>query len=349
MVVETLTVVNWNACSIKNKLIELGGFLEAKKADIALFSETHLNPLRDSVYLPGFKIHRLDRTSSRGGGVAVAVRYGINHRLLPHFKLDFIEAIGVEIQTTMGPIVFIAVYCPKQCSKRNGTAVQLRNDIIKLTRRQGRYVIGGDLNARHGAWGNPKRNQNGVVLSEDLECGHYNILSPDLPTRVSSSGTRSFIDIYITNIGDNISHPVTHEELGSDHFPVLVEVGAQVENRRNFTRRDFHRVNWEAFKLSVDDNINYDRQLATREDIDGALEEVQLAISRAVEDNVREVPVTCKSVKIDSTTEKLIRLRNIYRRQFQRTRCPDKKISYRNLSEIIKARVDKIRNDNFSE
>lgn len=290
---EALTVVNWNACSIRNKQIEFGDFLRTKNIDIALLSETHLKPLRDTIYVPGYTLHRLDRTATGGGGVAVAVKWGTNYRLLSHFRLDLIEAIGVEVQTTMGPIIFVAVYYHTQCRKNDGSATKLRNDIIKLTRRQGKYLIGGDLNARHETWGNSKRNRNGIVLDEDLQCGHYNILAPDMPTRVSKTGTRSIIDIYLSNIGANVSLPVVYEELSSDHFPVLVEVGAGVENRRTFTRRDYHRVNWEAFKCSVDENINFDRQLETCEDVDAALEEVQLTISRAVEINVREVPVTC--------------------------------------------------------
>lgn len=349
MAIETLNVINWNACSIKGKQLEFGAFLNSKNIDVALLTETHLKPLRDNIYLPGFHVHRLDRTATGGGGVAVAVKFGTKHRLLPQFHLDLVEAIGVEVETTLGPIVFVAVYYPTQCKTNDGSATKLRNDIMKLTRRHGKYVIGGDLNARHETWGNSRRNRNGVVLNEDLQCGHYNILAPDLPTRVSRTGTRSIIDIFISNIGPSISLPVVHEELSSDHFPVLVEVGAGVENRRVYTRRDYHRVNWEAYKATVDENIDFDRQLVTSEDIDAAVEEVQLAISRAVEANVREVPVTSKSVQIDPTTLKLIQLRNIYRRQYQRTRCPDKKVSYRNLSEIVRARLNAIRNENFSE
>lgn len=61
---EALNVVNWNACSIKSKQIEFGDFLRTKNIDIALLSETHLKPLRDTIYLPGYTVHRLDRTAT---------------------------------------------------------------------------------------------------------------------------------------------------------------------------------------------------------------------------------------------------------------------------------------------
>ena len=130
----------------------------------------------------------------------------------------------MEVTTGVGPITIIAAYCPKQVNVRDGSATNLRSDIIKLTRRQGEFIIASDLNAKHQAWGNSRRNQNGLILFNDQQVGHYNILGPAAPTRLSRSGVHATIDLFISNMS-NITNPVVHQELSSDHFPVVVEVG----------------------------------------------------------------------------------------------------------------------------
>ncbi|XP_062563895.1 uncharacterized protein LOC134226861 [Armigeres subalbatus] len=74
-------LVNWNACSLKSKIIELKDFLEEKEIDVAFITETHLKA-EVNVNIQDFRIVRLDRPT-RGGGVAIALRYNINCRLLP--------------------------------------------------------------------------------------------------------------------------------------------------------------------------------------------------------------------------------------------------------------------------
>jgi hypothetical protein len=87
----------------------------------------------------------------------------------------------------------------------------------------------------------------------------------------------------------------------------------------------------------------------TTEDIDEAVEEIQAVIHLAQEENIREVPVNRKSITFDPITNKLVRLRNIIRRQYQRTGLRDKKICSDNLTKIIRSRVEELRNRNFSK
>ena len=187
---EIIKIANWNACSIRNKNYELVDFLNVHKIDIAIITETHLKP-EVNMFLPDFRFVWLDRAYSSGGGVAIALRREISCHLLPSFQLKVIEAVGLEVTTGVGPITIIAAYCPKQVNVRDGTATNLRSDIIKLTRSQGRFIIAGDLNAKHQAWGNSRRNQNGLILFNDLQVGHYNILGPAAPTRLSRSGVHA--------------------------------------------------------------------------------------------------------------------------------------------------------------
>ncbi|XP_065072801.1 uncharacterized protein LOC135697134 [Ochlerotatus camptorhynchus] len=203
---ETIKIANWSACSIKSKIIEFVDFLNKQNIDIAVITQTHLKP-EVNIYFPGFRLLRLDRTCSGGGGVALA----------------------------------------------GGSAADLRRDIIKLTRRRENGIIAGDLNAKHQPWGNSRRNQNGTFLNDDLQEARYAILAPDCPTRLSRSGVHSTIDIFINNMGDNISLPVTHQELSSDHYPVVAEVYATVESNRNDNVEAEVNDNYSNYELDVEE------------------------------------------------------------------------------------------------
>lgn len=57
------------------------------------------------------------------------------------------------------------------------------------------------------------------------------------------------------------------------------------------------------------------------------------------------VPMRKAPVKdIDAETKYLIQLRNVYRRQYQRTRDDEKKTAVNQLNKIIKSRLDILRN-----
>lgn len=273
---ESITICNWNACSLQSKMLEFIDFLDEHKIDICVITETHLKP-EVKIYFPDFRLVRLDRTEARGGGVAIALRNNINCRLLPSFKTKTIEAIGVEVSTSVGPITIIAAYCPKQAPQ-----LDFRNDLSKLTRRQGRFIIAGDLNAKHEAWGNACRNRNGIVVQKELDEGLYTMLSPDSPTRLSSTGSHAIIDIFLTNMATNIDQPVVINELSSDHYPVVTEVGSSVL-RHPTTKRNYHQANWQQFRQQVDSYVDYEAPLENPEDIDRQLQSIEEALTRARE------------------------------------------------------------------
>ncbi|XP_062713283.1 uncharacterized protein LOC134290228 [Aedes albopictus] len=169
-----------------------------------------------------FHLVRIDRCGSSGGGVAIALRSNINSHLLPSYQLKLLEAVGVEVSTTVVPITIIGAYCPKQ----------------------------------------------------DLEEGDYTILCLDAPTRLNRSGVHSILDVFLTNMPNNISKPVVHQNLSSDHFPVVAEVG------------NYHRIDWGRFQRCVDDNVDYEVHPQTPEDIDRQLHNIKAAISLAREQHV---------------------------------------------------------------
>ena len=62
-----------NICSIRNKIVDASEILTEHKLHVLATSETHLNPTinSDILKIEGYNMNRLDRGTSRGGGVAI--------------------------------------------------------------------------------------------------------------------------------------------------------------------------------------------------------------------------------------------------------------------------------------
>lgn len=339
-------IVLWNAHAAKLKAVELLDFAKKEEADIIALTETHLKP-GDKFSLPGFTIVRLDRTTGKGGGVAVAVRQPIKFETKTHYQTTVIEAIGIELRTSNGPLLVIAAYCPQQCYEKTGKARQFKNDLVKLTRHSKKFVVACDLNAKHECWGNHRRNKNGNMVFDESQLGYFAVHAPHDPTFVSPAGSPACLDFFLTNT--EISLPITVNDLSSDHLPVLTRVGGEAQCGIRRTRKDYNRVNWVEFQRRVDSRIITDMQLNTVEDVDRAVGNLQAAITTAEDECVPKVQTVSRYLTLDSETISIIRARNVFRRQFQRTGDPSKRHQAGYLTKIIAARVQEIKNDRFGK
>lgn len=328
---------------------EVIDFLQTHEIDVAFLTETHLKPDKN-ICFPQHSIVRLDRMSGQnGGGVAIAIKRGLEYQMLPDFQLSLIEAVGVELASPDGPIILIAVYCPVQCRQPDGSSMRLKNDIHKLTRRKGKFVIAGDLNARHALWGNPRSNKNGAVLADDLQAGHYIVLHPESPTFFSTAGVGSTLDIVLTNMAENCSELRSLSELSSDHLPVVFELDQVINQHQQYQRRNYHRANWPQLQRFIEDRVPEDPPMETAEEIDDVLRCLTDDITEAEQRFIPSSPVTRKFTNLDVETKRLISLRNAIRRQFQRTQNPARKVLCKKLNKIIAIRVEMLRNRQFQK
>lgn len=306
-----LKILNWNARSVVRKKLELLNFCLREEIDIVVLTETHLKP-KVSFSLPHFKTIRLDRSQGGGGGIAIAVNSNISARVLPGFRTSVIEALGVEVDLSDGKLVVVAAYCPRQCDRELKSAFD--NDLSKITRFNQKFVLAGDLNARHESWNNTQRNCNGNLLFNDSQFGHYQITAPFEPTYFSSVKSPSILDIFLSNL-NTISQPTVHNDLSSDHFPVTVEINEVPRITGGGFRRDYHHVDWPRFQRNVESKINFLSDLETTEDIEAAISDLEQAIRLAENECIRKLPTTQRVLQLDNYTKLLIRYRNLTRRQ----------------------------------
>lgn len=222
---ESLKVMNWNACSVANRIDELTEFLTTSDIDVAVITETHLN-VSLNFAIPGFQEPvRQDRKDQTWGGVAILVREGIHFREIAT-GTTVIESVGIELMVSNEKLNIYAVYCPSQCHKQN--AQKFKSDLLKLTEPQNKFLTCGDLNARHKQWHDDANHTNGKLVlktlrSSESRSDQLTVYMPKHPT--FKRGTyASYVDICLANFAMN--EPTVTQKLSSDHYPVVYHVGA---------------------------------------------------------------------------------------------------------------------------
>lgn len=326
-----LKIVHWNAQGITNLLSvkQLELFLSQENADVAMLNETFLKS-HHKFHLDGFRIYRNDRENAQHGGVAIAVKYQINHKLLPAYETKIIENVSVSVTVDNRSIVLTSAYCPKYHKS-------FEIDVKKLTPSSKEFLVFGDFNARHSAWNCVRNNTAGNVLYNLNLRSHFFIHHPDSPTHYPHSGaTPSTIDILLSSSALYISPLSSHDsQLMSDHAPVSCEVDANVIEKTVHKSPDYKRANWKMYEdylnLSIDLNDDFDSSVPSKSSIDAAIQKLTDNIiesrNRAVPFNVRKN----KSFAVSEGTKLLINSRNSLKREWTRCKKPALKNALKSL------------------
>jgi hypothetical protein len=346
-----INLLYWNARSIKGKSIETHNFLIDNNIHIALFNETWLKNT-DKFSFPDYHCYRLDREERRGGGVAIVVRKGLQHQLLPDLQLNVIEAIGISLRIGNENVKIVSVYFPG--STRTPVLAQYRGDIRRLTADRSSYIVCGDLNSRHRLWGCIRANGAGKVLFEENCTGGFIINHPHASTYYpeNSAATPSTLDIMLTNGLCNISNLTVHNALSSDHRPVTFEIDSNgIEFISEQLVSCYRRADWVRFQNFLNGNVvlnNSSPELLNPGDIDHMVSFITEKIQEAIDLSVPKVHPMVFRYILPERIRLLIRLRNARRRQWQRTRSPYLGSVVSFMNENIKSAISKFRNNEWS-
>lgn len=171
-------------------------------------------------------------------------------------------------------------------------------------------------------WNNVKGNSAGFVLYQEMSRRPFNVLHSATPTYFPSQRGRnpSNIDIVITN--DLLAtEPVhTSNDLISDHraieFSIKVDVSPSNVRKKSFR---FDLANWSRFKSYVNDNIDLNVPLNSNSNIDAAIKSFTEATKDAVNIAIPQKLYKPKFLRLNSEIKSLIRIKNRYKRRWQRT------------------------------
>ncbi|KAE9525798.1 hypothetical protein AGLY_014024, partial [Aphis glycines] len=220
---KSLLILQFNANGLKNHINELQNVSHHKRIDIALITETHCTK-HPNFHIPGYillKVNHPDNTAR--GGVAIFIKSSIYFQPLPNYCHDHVHSCMILIKLNSTPITIGAFYSPP---RHNITNI-IFTDFFKIIKNN--FIIGGDFNSKHHAWGCRANNPRGIVLQNFININSFNILSPPNTIYWPSSIRKKpdILDIFVAKKLSNLHCSVNNIlGLNSDHSSVLLNISA---------------------------------------------------------------------------------------------------------------------------
>lgn len=199
----SIKVVSFNCRTLCPNWPERVRTLEAElvnhNTDIAFLQETWFTPQQatDNNTFNEFNIFRSDRSGrggrSKGGGTAIVVRKCIDAQVVPIGRiaeLDKLEATAVKIKLSGGRSLFCVSVYNREESNPFIRELERVFDRLGLGGPNCSYIIGGDFNMAHVAWGYKKSTRPGTRFFDFCNSPSYGIrvlasLKPSYPLKSS--------------------------------------------------------------------------------------------------------------------------------------------------------------------
>lgn len=213
-----IRVFQWNCRSANSNRGNLVKALSDLEIDFAILSETRYKP-NFTVTFKGFNIIRQDKVDGTAG-VALLISKKFTYRkiiLNPNFN-DSVMVCGVYIVDMN--LSILSIYKPP---KAKVTSAEWQNIFNQV---QNPVLVGGDFNAHNQIWGCENTDSDGNSLLNAIDQRDLFILNTGDATRLSYNQSKSAIDITLVspNLAPSCSWQVIKDTLGSDHFPILINL-----------------------------------------------------------------------------------------------------------------------------
>ena len=220
--------------------IELGNYYRRENPDMILLNSTGVtNQERIRIY--NYNVTCRNFLNEMHAGVAVAVRKDLQCRIIDDIDDDI---LGVQIETTKGPIMLLTHYSPPRRHYIPTAAFE-----NKLQKNMPVYFAG-DLNAHLPAMGYNAYNQNGREIQRLIQQHKIMHLGPDFRTFVHGNGR---LHIVFLNRVAFLNYAIERGSLTtSDHFPIILKLSEKPIIRRTESKTRLHKTNWETFKNNLE-------------------------------------------------------------------------------------------------
>lgn len=171
-----LKIAVWNANGLCKHAQEINIFLQNLNIDILLVSETHFTN-RSYLKIPNYMVCSTNHPDNTGhGGTAIVIKRSIKHHEREEYRLPNIQATSVSIEDATGKITISAIYCPP----RHTNKLADFNAFFKTL--GGRFLVGGDYNAKHSIWGARITTTKGRELLKSIQSNNLIFLTTRQPT-----------------------------------------------------------------------------------------------------------------------------------------------------------------------
>ena len=160
-----------------------------------------------------------------------------------------------------------AIYCPLWHAVST-------DDYVTLFWSQGyRFLIGGDWNVKHTAWGARLTTPKGKNLLQAISSLNWHYFSIGESTYWPTDITKlpNLLDFLIAwGILANYIQVESTFELSSDHSPVIATIGTSTPNKAAFPTLTTTHTNWDMFRAYINVHINLHLCIKERAELDDA-------------------------------------------------------------------------------
>ncbi|KAL5240667.1 hypothetical protein ACI65C_008077 [Semiaphis heraclei] len=159
-------------------------------------------------------------------------------------------------------------------------------DLEAITNQKLKFIAAGDLNAKHPTWNSRTTNTSGNLLQNHMESSNsYTICAPVSPTHHSYNPKHApeVLDIVISNLNDRDFTLNNHNDLSSDHNPIILSISDSITSLNPPKARK--RINWKKFEKYLSENLSKINNIKSTEDIDKEISTLTKTIQSALEIN----------------------------------------------------------------
>uniref|UniRef100_A0A1I8HJM6 Reverse transcriptase domain-containing protein n=1 Tax=Macrostomum lignano TaxID=282301 RepID=A0A1I8HJM6_9PLAT len=289
----TLTILQWNADGICNKMGELEELAQRLQVDIITVQESKLMSLNRTPKLVQ-AISPFARTANiKGGGLLLFVRQGIPYRKIQGWNGGTTEGSRIVVNTSARDRLIITNIYRPPIRRIEGEDHREHPSVDSWLRCHHREIITGDFNLHHPSWGSDAdQGRDSLPQSRCLinwcSSTNYRILNSGAHTCIDRhSGRSSAPDLSIASqeIAPRCTWS-TLNELGSDHKPILISISTARDTLRATPR--FHwawkKADWSQFRSILEEDCEHLNRGSIKKQVSrltkGMLKAAELAIPR---------------------------------------------------------------------
>lgn len=240
-----MKILLWNIRSFNSNKSDLLNLMAIHDPEVILLCETWLKP--DSKIAINRYNGIFDSCPNGKDGIAVLIKKGISYRKLPFSNTVLSKNRAQFLGVALGSLSVVVAYITPDCNFNRGDWEDVFKEITPP------FIVCGDMNAHHCAWGSDNVNIRGRELYDTILDNDICVINDRKSTRLSLN-SKSVIDLVITssNLSIDFSATTLDDCCGSDHFPIVV---SNEHNNNNPTfmksRRVFKKEKWCQFEYNI--------------------------------------------------------------------------------------------------
>lgn len=336
-----LRIATWNINGLAPNKLELELLISNHKLDVVLISEAHCTE-KSNIKIKDCNTYITHHPDGTGhAGTAIIIRKHIKHHLLPEYKTNHIQATKIAVESKCGTFNLAAVYCPPKHAIDN---IKFTTFFSTL---EGRFVAGGDWNAKHTFWGSRLTTTRGRQLKASIDENNLYSISTGEPTYWPTDPKKKpdLIDFFVCKgISKHYVRAESCLDSNSDHTPAILTVSTTVICQEKPETLYTKFTDWESFRDDIEKSIKLKISLKTPEEIEDATRYITSLIQNACWRNTPEEKRKSTGSNLPLEIKQMVLEKRRLRRVWQQSRHKSDRTALNKAIRDLKEKLDDLNN-----